>query len=169
MCFNIHSKYGDSLLAKEDITCFKILRHSFGRLTAPFADADSGGVYIYNIDEVKTESIGRPYLLVIDKIARHSIERGLHSFTNVRSAVRYRSFGKPWRTYFIYKCVIPKGSAVYYNPWDHQYVSNSIRVVGRASWMEMFIQYFRDISNRKNGTVPGNLQRLVVPGPDDKD
>lgn len=105
MCFWIHEKYREAIIATKDIKCWKrTFRTSL--LNGGFTSEIRNFPYKFG-ETYKTTIKGN--LIMINK--------GFHSYTH-----------KPYARYCtctIY-CKIPKGSKYYYNPTRHEYVSNQI-------------------------------------------
>lgn len=58
-----------------------------------------------------------------------TIEKGLHSFTNLRHAEGYCAANEPYcKTWLIFKAIIPKGSTYYVNE-DGEVVSNKLKII----------------------------------------
>lgn len=113
MCFYIHRDHRKEKIAEQDIVCYKRLKPIFlfwG--VSPFRG------FSYRLRKTYKSKIIR------SRYSSDRIEEGLHSYSDFDQAY--------YRTHYdesIYKAIIPKGSTYYYNPEDHEYVSNRLKVI----------------------------------------
>lgn len=121
MCFIIDRSSPNPLIADRDITCYKegILK----RRDDPeqvFVSPIQG--YIYRFQELQPE-------VKLGPIQKGSIYiyEGYHSYHPCHTILQSFTSGVDLRV--LAKCIIPKGSTYYYNPWYLEYVSNRIVVL----------------------------------------
>ena len=122
MCFHIHKNHRLPKTATRDITCYKVmLQKRNGKVFSFVTDFEYVCDRKYETEMRVVTGTGYNY---------GEIENGFHSFMY------------PWyklRNKYVYarrvtgeatlvKCVIPKGSIYYKNPYDGEFVSNSIIV-----------------------------------------
>ena len=82
--------------------------------------------YLYTLENKVLQTT---YLKLADNIisSQKIIEEEYHSYSNKNWAKEMRMKEKPFQNlHMVVECTIPKGSEYYYNPDDHEYVSNQI-------------------------------------------
>ena len=107
MCFSIHPDHPDKKIAKRDITCYKILQNISGELFSTVQ------YFRYKLHKL--------YKTKIDKPKYWGINHGFHSYSNKKCLLENCIISTK-----NVKCIIPKGSEYYYNPFYTEYVSNQI-------------------------------------------
>lgn len=129
MCLTIRNKYKGVLVAKKDITVYKLVRviptHAGFRFTAPYRHIN------YNIRKgVSTRTFGfRTYDDDVVRFIKHipygvySVDDGIHAYTSKRAALNRLYTGR-----MIVKCIIPKGTR-YILGHDSEIVSLKLRFV----------------------------------------
>lgn len=123
MCFYIHTDYPKAIIAEKDIECYKILR----------SDSDTDDLYspfLYKTYFKKTDT--HPKILKEFSLGIHDneIHEGLHSYSNYSAADEKRIALLDWydSAFSVHKCIIPAGTAYYYNPDHNQYVSKKLKI-----------------------------------------
>lgn len=115
MCFKIDEKRPNKLIAKRDITCYKITDHS-----SPKNRFSSEWQYfLYILGKLYKIKIGEPN-------GRAEIRYGFHSYSSKRQLSNRWWVDDDYRVV----CIIPKNSEYYYNANKQQYVSNQIIIKG---------------------------------------
>lgn len=107
MCFFIHHRHRKPKIAKRDITCYKL-----GIKIDETSFKSEIKEHLYNLGEKQTE-------LELSPI-HDMILVGYHSYSNKREI--------KFNFQDLVKCIIPKGSIYYYNPYIKEYVSSNIIV-----------------------------------------
>ena len=123
MCFTVHKRYPNPLVAKRDIVCYKTMFSSPGKEV--FASMYRG--FKYEIG--KEYSLGKELRVRYETgdftcVVYRDIREGFHSFSNKKELSDAAS-----ESYSRVKCIIPEGSTYYYNPDDREYVSDRIRII----------------------------------------
>jgi hypothetical protein len=108
MCFIIHPDHPDKKIAKRDIACYKFFKNRSGEL---FSTPRRFKYELHKLYKTK----------IIVKLQCWKIEHGFHSHSNKKCFLEYINSGNER-----VKCIIPKGSEYYYNPFYKEYVSNQI-------------------------------------------
>lgn len=126
MCFIIDKKNcPHKLIAKHDIKCWKILKYH------PFDQKYSSPNFTSHIWELNKTY--KSNIKTYNKINILHIKNGLHSFMNRKEAIiiRYqlKILGMDYKKYKIFKAIIPKGSAYYFNMHLNEYVSTRLKIV----------------------------------------
>lgn len=109
MCFVINVKHSEEKIAKKDIVCYKRLCVYIDIFISPYLH------YFYRLNIL--------YRSELKPSSDNTIDIGFHSYSCKKYATsrlikdRYEVLAKG---------IIPKGSRYYYNPDDHEYVSNQI-------------------------------------------
>ena len=144
MCFSIHPDHSDPIIAADDTICYKILgKHElnyYPQLSTfnnwkllilrflgfnVFAALAQNHVYIIN-SRKKKRVIIQPYILNWNKdnpttpiSSCGTIEKGYHSYIKNNRIIsdKYE---------ILIECVIPKGTLYYKNPFNEEYVSETI-------------------------------------------
>lgn len=120
MCFIIHRRYSEPQIAEEDIVCFKsgVRKTSGWYGTRPvFTSLFQGHVYVFQERQPEVEL----------KPKGNCISEGYHSYTSDHSLVGLPQDSFSYLT--LAKCIIPKGSTYYHNPYLHEYVSSCLVVL----------------------------------------
>lgn len=134
MCFYIRNTKKEATLyeALEDIACYKFLRKN---LSSPYQYHQ----YVFN-KKVKVKlkipknvnEDGDLQFKLYKKYPRHcslvSINEGLHSYSYLKKA-KEMAKGFTFNKYYVFKCIIPKGSLFYKNTYNKEYVSNQLIVI----------------------------------------
>jgi hypothetical protein len=114
MCFIIDDEHPKIKIAKKDIICYKRFNATDSVKEIFISTYQNCRYYIGEIKE--SEIIFSGF---------HIIDIGLHSYSTLETAKE-----KKWnKSEFLAKCIIPKDSKYYYNSYDHEYVSNQLKVI----------------------------------------
>lgn len=131
MCFYIHPKYPEPLVAKRDIVCYKhgtVHQQTEGKFVFwPFFMTS----FRYRQNVVKKLSCEDqeewPCITADLQFGNLMVSIGFHSYSNKKNLPKTRGkYG-----YHAVKCIIPKGARYLYNPDDKEYVSTELMVVER--------------------------------------
>ena len=116
MCFTL-IKTAPKLIAKEDITCYKVIHKNFTSL-------------YYSFQYVVGELVKSDIVIESTPEDYDIIDVGLHSYTDLQIAIKTHNAGVNiyLAAPIIVECIIPEGSEYYENPFDREYVSNQLIV-----------------------------------------
>ena len=118
------------MIATKDIICYKIVRKLNDKLNdykGAFMSEYQYFVYepkvIYKLGGMLKVHSASPTLSLITK--------GFHSYSRLSSVNNSINLKEEWGKYdlSIVECIIPKGSTYYYNNSEHEYVSDSIKII----------------------------------------
>lgn len=138
MCWRTNYLYfQEAHRAKEDMTCYKVLRVSDDLLFSPVQGMHYIPAKVYRLTNIFGMTKKLKLIKADDWMNNSYIEKGFHSFQKLRNAQEYNSFlhtvsksrYKPSlnKTTIVFDCTIPKGSQYYINEIG-QMVSNKIVV-----------------------------------------
>lgn len=124
MCFYVHNKHPHVLVAKRDIVCYK--KGEIQNLLT------MGQVFVPPYYRFRYE-FGKQYKTKTTWQTHPGwtltvVHEGFHSYSNKKEALKER--GSVYVV--VVKCIIPKGSEYFYNPYYKQYVSDSIIVTNET-------------------------------------
>jgi hypothetical protein len=108
MCFVVEYTHPESFIAKEDITCYKVVNYREEKIVSEYKK------FVYDID--KLYKLDEPL-----KEINGQIEKGFHSYTKLRIAV-----GDKTDYQIVIKCIIPKGSVYFISDYYEEYVADAI-------------------------------------------
>lgn len=119
MCFIIRKGSEQFIIAKKDIVCYKVM--------FPISEKEVRSPYMLSVYTLG-QRYSRPFAIKLSRPRRANdeISIGYHSYSTIDRALleTYYSNG----TYCITKCIIPKGSTYFVDPYNKEYVSNSITI-----------------------------------------
>jgi len=111
MCFHINKeKCPKALIAKKDIRVYKKMRWLNKKLVT------SAQLCSYKPNKIYKSTF------TYSGFGNRYIERGRHSFSTFKKALRYSTYST-----IICEFIIPKGSEYYFNLFHEEYVSNQIK------------------------------------------
>lgn len=118
MCFIIEKGHATAIVAEKPVHCYKIvIPEGRGTYTSQWRDFpyQNGKLYKGN------------GLLSRYRIGCELYGEGIHSYTNLEIAKDNVTSGG-----IIIHCEIPKGTRYYENPFDQEFISDNIKIIGKT-------------------------------------
>ena len=119
MCLYLGKENPTVLIAKENITCYKVLRVIRGSLESPH-------IFGYYWELGKTHEVKLPLAKDGRRKDRDEINKGLHSFSDQFKAQVNLQFHLDSK---VFEAVIPKGSHYYVNSCNTEYASSKLKII----------------------------------------